>query len=485
MPFEGLARSVSLEHEAAAIERQRSRASQTSAARLPAVLADDNKARQSTALSEDDTETLAQDPEQQDLEAGPEGQKEKGEAEGAAAAPQKTDNLDEFLVTLKGREHLSPHLWTVFYRWFLTGFAGLLVLNATFASSAPSNLIPAIITKFHVSEEIFILPETYVPYILYQEAKRLRKETGDDRWHAAMESGRETIPDVLRRTVGKPFLMIVQEPMLAVITVYMSFVYGLVYLLFEAVPIIFQEQHGLNAGEAGLVFLALLSGGVLAVLYYIFGFNKQYEKLHHELAPRSVPPEVRLKPLLFAAPALAVAFFWVGWTSYSSISIASPILAICLLGSSVLFIFLGQAFSLGFQFCSTSTNSAISLGASTISLIGKDYKNPFLMLANRPEPYSYLQNAASALAINTVIRSSFGAGFPLFAGQSNLLPLRSVLFPADLERLFTVYRKLGTPGASSLLGGLAIVFIPAPLLFMKYGKQIRAKSKNAIVREDE
>jgi len=77
----------------------------------------------------------------------------------------------------------------------------------------------------------------------------------------------------------------------------------------------------------------------------------------------------------------------------------------------------------------------------------------------------YLMNAASALSVNTVVRSAFGAGFPLFAGQ--------------------MYRKLGTPGASSLLGGLAIVFIPAPILLMKYGKRIRAMSKNAIVRDEE
>lgn len=48
-----------------------------------------------------------------------------------------------------------------------------------------------------------------------------------------------------------------------------------------------------------------------------------------------------------------------------------------------------------------------------------------------------------------------------------------------------MYRKLGTPGATSLLGGLAILFIPAPFFLIKYGKKIRAWSKNAVVREDE
>lgn len=155
---------------------------------------------------------------------------------------------------------------------------------------------------------LFILPETYVPVLLYREAKRLRKETGDDRWHSALDdnTAREGPKDVVRRTVLKPFTMIIQEPMLAVITLYMSLVYGVVYLLFEAVPIIFLQGHGLNAGETGLVFLALLGGGVIAVLLYVFYYNVDYSKVHHEMAPRSVPPEIRLKPLLIAAPAMCV-----------------------------------------------------------------------------------------------------------------------------------------------------------------------------------
>lgn len=58
------------------------------------------------------------------------------------------------------------------------------------------------------------------------EAKRLRKETGDDRWHADLDKKQATgIKAVLERTVLKPFIMFFQEPMLAVITIYMSLVY--------------------------------------------------------------------------------------------------------------------------------------------------------------------------------------------------------------------------------------------------------------------
>ena len=51
--------------------------------------------------------------------------------------------------------------------------------------------------------------------------------------------------------------------------------------------------------------------------------------------------------------------------------------------------------------------------------------------------------------------------------------------------LIQVYRKLGTPGASSLLGGLAILIIPVPILLKKYGKSQRAISKSVVARANE
>lgn len=61
---------------------------------------------------------------------------------------------EKYLVTLKGRDHLNPHTWSSSYRWFITGLMGLFVLNATFASSGPSQLLPSIITYFGVSSEV-------------------------------------------------------------------------------------------------------------------------------------------------------------------------------------------------------------------------------------------------------------------------------------------------------------------------------------------
>ena len=54
--------------------------------------------------------------------------------------------------------------------------------------------------------------------------------------------------------------------MLLSVTLYMSFIYGVVYLLFEAFPFVFEKNHGFNTGEEGLAFLGFFFGGCLCVL---------------------------------------------------------------------------------------------------------------------------------------------------------------------------------------------------------------------------
>jgi len=49
----------------------------------------------------------------------------------------------------------------------------------------------------------------------------------------------------------------------------MSFVYGIVYLLFEAYPFVFERNHGFNTGENGLAFLGFFGGGFLTVILYV------------------------------------------------------------------------------------------------------------------------------------------------------------------------------------------------------------------------
>ena len=72
---------------------------------------------------------------------------------------------------------------------------------------------------------------------------------------------------------------------------------------------------------------------------------------------------------------------------------------------------------------------------------------------------AYPLYAASVLAGNDLVRSAFGATFPLFARA--------------------MYHRLGVGWASTLLALLACAFIPIPILLYRYGERIRLNSKRA------
>jgi multidrug resistance protein len=268
---------------------------------------------------------------------------------------------------------------------------------------------------------IFTIPETYEPILLVEKAKRLRKETGNQSYYAPLERQNQvSFSKRLENILAKPFVLLFREPMLIAITVYMSFVYGCLYVLFEAYPIVFTIGHHFNAGISGLMFLPLLVGGIIGVVVYLLIFHPRYERAMEKYAPNPVPPEVRLETALLAAPFFAVSFFWFAWTSHPSVSYVAPMMSGLLVGCSIVWIFLGLF------------NYIID---------------------------TYLFVAASALASNTVCRSLVGAAFPLFARQ--------------------MYDSLGTQWASSLLGFVALALMPIPLVLIKYGARIRSKSKYA------
>lgn len=180
----------------------------------------------------------------------------------------------------------------------------------------------------------------------------------------------------------------------------------------------FIEGYGFNAGFTGLTFIPIFVGGILGALIYLFFFNPRYERTMAAFAPHPVPPEYRMEVCMLAAPLLAISFFWFGWTSYPSVSYWAPLMSGLPLGVSILFLFLGLF------------NYVIDV---------------------------YLFYAASALSAMTVVRSIFGAVFPLFAAQ--------------------MFRKLTPRWASTLLGLLAVALGPIPFVLRYYGHHLRKRSR--------
>ncbi|KAL4796705.1 bicyclomycin resistance protein [Aspergillus venezuelensis] len=263
------------------------------------------------------------------------------------------------------------------------------------------------------------LRETYAPVLLVSKAARLRRETGNWGIYAKMEEVEFDFGVLTRKYFTRPLQMLVTEPILLLISLYMSFIYGIVYALLEAYPYVFETVYGMSPGIAGLAFIGLIIGQILACGFIISQSSGYAKKL---AANGGVAvPEWRLVPTAVGAPVFVIGIFWFAWTAFTpSIHWVAPIAAGVPIGFGILCIFFP---------C-------------------------FIYLVD-----AYLPLAASAVAANIILRSSVAAGFPLFSKQ--------------------MFANLGVQWAGTLLGCLALIMVPIPFAFRRYGPLLREKSKIA------
>ena len=158
---------------------------------------------------------------------------------------------------------------------------------------------------------LLLIPETSSARILQTKARRLRFETNKWALHAKADESRVDFNSIMTVYLVRPFVMFVQEPILALLTAYMSFLYGVLYLLFEAYPISFQEERGWSPGVGGLPFTAFIVGiamGAGAIAYSTrTNFTRAFKK-HGK-----VIPEERLPPMIVGAAVLPIGLFMFAW----------------------------------------------------------------------------------------------------------------------------------------------------------------------------
>ncbi len=275
-----------------------------------------------------------------------------------------------------------------------------------------------IMAAFFGSIAVFVVPETLAGTILQRRAARLRHETKNWALHSKLDEQRVTASDILTRYLFRPFKMLVQEPILLLISIYLALIYGILYLFFEAYPISFQQERGWNLGVGALPFLGITIGVVIGAVVVSWITKTRFARKLKKHG--RVIPEERLPPMIIGSMMLPIGLFWFAWTSNKNITWVPQVIAGIPIGMGIFMIFM------------QGINYLIDV---------------YLMFAN------------SAIAANSILRSLAGAGFPLFATQ--------------------MYNKLGVNWASSLLGFLTAAMIPVPILFYIYGKKIRAMSKFA------
>ncbi|CZR67442.1 related to synaptic vesicle transporter SVOP and related transporters (major facilitator superfamily) [Phialocephala subalpina] len=251
-----------------------------------------------------------------------------------------------------------------------------------------------------------MVPETYAPVLLSMRAKKLSNITGriyKSRLEFDMKN--RTASQVFETALARPWALLLREPIVLLLSTYMAigFLWDSIYdvrSISDRIP----AGSGLEFGHRRSTFLWR---------------GRRYIRAAERTGGRA-PPEQRLPPVMVGSVFLPLGLFWFAWTNYPSIHWIVSTIATVPFGFGMVLVFLGII------------NYLVD---------------------------AYTIYTASVLAANSVLRSVFGAVFPLFTTY--------------------MFTNLGIHWASSIPAFLSLLCVPFPFLFFKYGPAIRKRCKYA------
>ncbi|KAF3159386.1 hypothetical protein TWF788_003795 [Orbilia oligospora] len=276
--------------------------------------------------------------------------------------------------------------------------------------------ITLIISGFAFLVAFAFLPETYLPIILDWKAKNLRQVTGKQYFS---EHGEEkgSFWKRLKHTLPMSLTFFLKEPVVTVLGSYLVLLYVLLFTFLSGFEYIFKKTYNLSDGMTGSCFGAIAAGATAFTLCApgLYSWARHHTEY---VSGAHIKPEFRLWPAIFTAPLLPISLFWLGWTNVPTISIWS---------------------GLGACFC---------FGIVLIAMYVSSYE--YII-------DSYGDHAAIALASITMVRYLIAGGMTLAARP--------------------MYEGIGVKWTLFLLGCLAVLLTPGPVLLYIYGHRMRKKSK--------
>ncbi|KAI0538039.1 major facilitator superfamily domain-containing protein [Xylaria digitata] len=256
--------------------------------------------------------------------------------------------------------------------------------------------------------------ETSYKALVHRKTILLRKELGQRNLKSCYDdSNNQSTGHILLTGLIRPLKMLVLSPIVFLLSLYIAFVFGVVYLLYTTIPTVFEETYGFDVDLTGLVYVSLGLGNILGWIVCTFLLDRVVVRLAHANDGR-FEPKMRLTISIYFGALLPITLFWYGWSASSAAHWASTLLSLIPYGFGIMGLFL----------------------PITTYLVD-----------------SYPMYSASAIAANIILRSTAGGLLPL-AGP----PL---------------YKSLGLCWGNSLLGFICVAMIPLPVLFSKFGARLR------------
>ena len=239
--------------------------------------------------------------------------------------------------------------------------------------------------------------------------------TGNITYRSRFDSG---IPpkQLFWRSLIRPIKMFLFSPVVSLMCIYIAVLYGLLYILFTTYTTVFEGQYEFSTSSSGLSFIG---GGVGMLLGLSFVASLSDCVIKRKIQRKeTLRPEDRLPWYIVLPGTLTIptGLFIYGWSTDKQVHWIVPEIGTAITGFGMIVI---------------------------------------LMCIQTYLVDAFTTYAASATAANTVLRSLAGA----------LLPLCGL----------KLYEKLGLGWGNSVLGFVALVIAPIPILFQMYGEELRTR----------
>lgn len=161
--------------------------------------------------------------------------------------------------------------------------------------------------------------ETNHAVLLNRKTLKLRQELQRPELQNVMNAGKPvaalTPKAILLTGITRPLRLLFTSPIVMLCSLYMSFLFGLLYLLFTTLTPVMIQTYGWQPEMTGLAYLGIGIGNFLGIGVVA----KTSDATIIKLAKRNkgvYEPEFRLPLCVFFGFLIPVSFFWYGWTAY-------------------------------------------------------------------------------------------------------------------------------------------------------------------------
>jgi DHA1 family multidrug resistance protein-like MFS transporter len=165
-------------------------------------------------------------------------------------------------------------------------------------------------------------PETYAREIVRRRSRR----HGVPHKLPLAESG-VTLRDMAQVTFFAPLKMLVTEPLVIMISLYLALNFAVLFQWFITVPVALEGAFGFDIQQAGLGFISAIVGVTMAgATAGLLDWIMAPRAMRRDMESMVMSIEYRLYPAMIGCLFMPASLFWVGWTASPSFTWVTPVI---------------------------------------------------------------------------------------------------------------------------------------------------------------